>query len=267
MLVVVGYCLALIMGITLGLIGAGGSILTVPILVYCMHIQPVTATGYSLLIVGLTALIGTWRYSVRHLVNYKSAAVFTVPAMVSVLLTRALLVPALPDSIHFAGFSISGDSLIMVLFAVLMFAAARFMLKKNISSDPAAAENGKSIRYARLISGSAAIGLLTGMVGAGGGFLIIPTLIGLFGLQVKEAVGTSLAIISVNSLVGFLGDLNRGIELNWSLLFVFLTLTTIGMWVGTSLSRKIDATQLRKLFGWFVLAVACAVFFDNFFLQ
>jgi uncharacterized protein len=256
MLMFLGYCFALVMGLTLGLIGAGGSILTVPILVYFLQVEPIVATGYSLLIVGCAALIGAWRYYARGLVNFKAAAIFMAPAMIVVLLTRAYVVPSLPDLF------------IMLMFATLMLLAGVFMLRPipvSLAHDAPVVMTGA--RFAKLIGGSAGIGLLTGMVGAGGGFLIIPTLIGLFGLNVKEAVGTSLAIIAVNSLVGFNGDIARGIPLDWPLLGLFLLLTSIGMWMGTSIAKKIDARDLRKLFGWFVLVVGLAVLADNLFLS
>lgn len=266
MLILVGYCLALVMGVTLGLIGAGGSILTVPILVYFLHVPPVVATGYSLFIVGCAALIGAWRYHRRGLVNFRAAIIFMIPAMFCVFFTRNSIVPMLPETMPFAGMLISKNVFIMLMFALLMLLAAVFMLRPVASADTSVPPKMNFIRLVKLVIGSAGIGLLTGFVGAGGGFLIIPTLIGLFGLAVKEAVGTSLAIIAVNSLVGFNGDIAHGIPMDWALLGLFLLLTTAGMLLGTSYAKKIDSKHLRKLFGWFVLAVGCAVLLDNIFI-
>jgi len=251
---ILGYMLAVVMGLTLGLIGAGGSILTVPIFVYLLGVKPVMATGYSLLIVGSAALMGTARYWQNSMVNLRAAAMFTVPAMLTVLATRTYIVPNIPDPI--AG--IPKDNILMLLFAVLMILSAMYML------SPAKVKSNASHRLdvssaTKLIFGSAGVGLLTGMVGAGGGFLIIPTLIALFGLQVKEAIGTSLAIIAINSLVGFTGDLSVGIQLDWALLGAFLALTLLGMWVGTTLATRMEGAKLKKLFGMFTLLIGIAV--------
>ncbi len=254
MMIVLGYILAVLMGLTLGLIGAGGSILTVPILVYLLGVKPTVATGYSLLVVGCAALAGAVRYWRRGLVNLRAAATFATPAMLMVLATRRYIVPSLPATIVGAPKDIG----IMLMFAMLMMAAAMFMLRPLKEAQPTAPVLNVS-HVLKLLLGSAGVGLLSGMVGAGGGFLIIPTLIALFALPVKEAVGTSLAIIAVNSLLGFRGDVAAGIELDWHLLAVFLSLTLLGMALGTTLSKKIQAKQLRRLFGYFVLTVGLAV--------
>ncbi len=262
MITLFGYFLALLMGLTLGLIGAGGSILTVPILVYCFHVQPVIATGYSLLVVGCAALAGAWRYYRRALVDFRAAFTFAFPAMLAVLFTRSYIVPSIPDPIELGAVSVEKDTFIMLLFALLMALAAFYMLRPLKDPAKEAAER-PAVNTLKLLLGSAGIGLLTGMVGAGGGFLIIPTLIGLFRLNVKKAVATSLAIIAINSLVGFNGDVAAGIPMDWPLLGSFLSLTLAGMWLGTTFSRKVEARMLRHIFGWFVLVVACIVLVEN----
>ena len=242
------------MGLTLGLIGAGGSILTVPIFVYLLGVKPVIATGYSLLIVGSAALIGAARYWQNGIVNLRAVAMFAVPAMITVLATRTYIVPNIPDPI--AG--IPKDNMLMLLFAVLMIFSAKYMLSPaQVTFN---ASRRLDVRSAtKLIFGSAGVGLLTGMMGAGGGFLIIPTLIALFGLQMKEAIGTSLAIIAINSLVGFTGDLSVGITLDWALVGAFLALTLLGMWAGTTLATRMEGAKLKKLFGMFTLLIGIAV--------
>lgn len=253
-MVIFGFTLAVMMGLTLGMIGAGGSILTVPILVYLLGVKPVVATGYSLLVVGCAALTGAVRYWRGGLVNLRAALMFAIPAMLTVLATRTYLVPGIPDPLG----GVPKDMVIMVLFATLMIAAATFMLR------PLAVERERHPemtpgRAARLIAGSSGVGLLTGMVGAGGGFLIIPTLIALFGLPVKEAIGTSLAVIAINSLIGFQGDIAAGIPLDWPLLGLFLGLTLLGMWLGTTLGKRMKAEKLKQIFGIFTLLVGLAV--------
>jgi uncharacterized membrane protein YfcA len=257
-MIALGYILAIVMGLTLGLIGAGGSILTVPILVYLLGVKPVVATGYSLLVVGSAALTGAIRYQRNGLVNIKAAAMFAAPAMLTVLATRTFIVPAIPDPI--AG--IPKDIFIMMLFAGLMILAATFMLKP-VKVEPDRSRVLDTRRFIKLISGSAGVGLLTGMVGAGGGFLIIPTLIALFGLPVKEAIGTSLAIIAINSLVGFQGDVASGISLDWHLLGLFIGLTLLGMWIGTTFAKRMEGEKLKKLFGVFTLLIGIAVLIEE----
>jgi uncharacterized membrane protein YfcA len=259
-MILIGYLLGALMGLTLGLIGAGGSILTVPILVYLLSVKPVVATGYSLLVVGSAASAGAIRYWQNDLVNLRAMVLFAVPAMLMVLVTRTYIFPSIPE--HFLG--ISKDTFVMLLFASLMICAAIFMLitvrAKKTHSHPL-----KPQRVAELVIGSAGVGLLTGMVGAGGGFLIIPTLIALFGLETKEAIGTSLSIIAINSLVGFNGDLRAGIPLDFPLLATFLGLTLFGMWLGTRLSKQIHGDDLRKIFGMFTLVIGLMVIAEQVF--
>ncbi|MDE2029708.1 MAG: sulfite exporter TauE/SafE family protein [Alphaproteobacteria bacterium] len=262
-----GYALALVMGLTLGVIGAGGSIMTVPILVYLFGIEPVVATGYSLLIVGLTALAGAVRYGRHGQVDFRAALTFAAPATIMVLLTRRYIIPALPATIMKIGaLSVSKDMLVMVLFAALMVAAALFMLKparEKTVAAPAVPQRG--FRMFRLVGGSAGVGLLTGMVGAGGGFLIIPTLIALFGLDMKKAIGTSLSIIAINALIGFNGDLVAGIHLRAGLLAGFVALTLIGIIVGVSIGRHAHPARLRQLFGIFTLIAGCAILLQELY--
>lgn len=257
-MMILGYILAVLMGLTLGLIGAGGSILTVPILVYLMGVKPLVATGYSLLVVGGAALTGAIRYWRGGLVNIKAALMFAIPTMLTVLATRRFIVPAFPDPLV----GIPKDVFIMLLFAALMILVAAFMLRPP-KVNPNRSHELTQARIIKLVVGSSGVGLLTGSVGAGGGFLIIPTLIALFGLPVKEAIGTSLAVIAINSLVGFNGDLAAGITLDWPLIGTFLAVTLLGMWMGTTLGHRIEGEKLKKLFGVFTLLVGIAVLIEE----
>ena len=246
------------MGLTLGLIGAGGSILTVPILVYVFHVKPVVATAYSLLIVGFSALAGTLSYWKGCKVYFKEALAFALPAMTAVWLTRSYLVPSIPETV----FGFSKDSFIMVLFSLMMIAAALAMFRKKSGQQQTKLE--LTIHQApRIILGSLTVGLLTGLVGAGGGFLIIPSLIAIFGLGMKEAVGTSLAIITINSLVGFNGDLRLGLTVDWYLLALFLLLTLSGVLSGSMLSRHIDGKKIKSFFALFTLILGLIIFFHE----
>lgn len=254
-MIILGFTLAAFMGLTLGLIGAGGSILTVPILVYLLGVNPITATGYSLLVVGSAALTGAIRYFRYNLVNLRAAITFSIPAMLTVLATRRYIVPNIPDPV----FGVAKDIFIMLLFATLMILVAVFMFRP-VKPEQAGHRNLSSLEKVKLVIGSAGVGLLTGMVGAGGGFLIIPTLIALFGLHMKEAIGTSLAVIAINALVGFTGDISAGIVMDFHLLGIFLAATLFGMWIGTSLGKTMDGQKLKKIFAGFTVMIGIAIF-------
>lgn len=263
MFTALGFALACLMGLTLGLIGAGGSILTVPILVYFFSIKPITATGYSLLVVGCTAAMGAINYWRQSRVSVQDALIFAIPAMIMVTITRRYILPSLPETlITVSHYSIHKDMFIMLMFSILMLVAAIFMFKPiKIKEKPV--DKRSLTTGIKLLGGSASIGLLTGMVGAGGGFLIIPTLTGLFGLGMKEAIGTSLAIIAMNSLVGFKGDLVAGISLNWHLLSIFLLLTFIGMASGIYLNQHANPDKLKKLFAVFTLITSFIIMYQE----
>lgn len=260
MMIIFGYFAATLMGLILGLIGAGGSILTVPILVYCFKISAFQATTYSLLIVGVTAFFGAISYQKKGLVDLKSALIFAVPAAFCVFLTRSFLIPNLPDFI----FNIHKEDALMLGFALLMLAAAASMLRSKNSSQKNITKQKTNIT--KLIFGSGAIGSLTGLVGVGGGFLIVPTLINLFALDAKKAIGTSLVVIAANSFIGFKSDVIFGEKLDWSMLLSICLATLIGMIAGIYLSKKIDSSRLKKLFAYFVILVATLILIQNLIL-
>lgn len=251
---IIGYALSIVIGISLGLIGGGGSILTVPILVYVFGLDPVISTSYSLFIVGLTALAGSYNYYRNKLVNLKAVLVFSVPSLIAVFLTRKYLMPALPDVIFTAGgFQFTKPVFIMTVFAALMIAASVSMIRKSNPPDPSKKKPGH--HYTLISIEGAVIGVLTGFVGAGGGFLIIPALVLLAGLPMKEAVGTSLLIIAIKSLIGFTGDISAGVNIDWMFLFIISAFTILGIYIGSTLAKKISGDKLKPAFGWFVLAM------------
>ena len=253
MLEIIGYVGSVLIGLTLGLMGGGGSILTVPLLVYLFAVTPVTATAYSLFIVGLTSLVGSAAYMNKKLVSFFTAFVFAVPAFTTIYLTRKFVVPSLPDEIFSIGnFTVSKDMFIMILFAVMMLAASVSMIKikkENVEKKE------QKFNYTMIILEGIVVGFLTGLVGAGGGFLIIPALVVLANLPMKMAVGTSLLIIAVNSLIGFLGDVSVDVIINWQLLASISILAIIGIFIGSYLSKFVPGSKLKPAFGWFVLAM------------
>ena len=244
---------ALVIGVVLGLTGGGGSILTVPILVYLLSINPVTATAYSLFVVGTTALFGTIRNAQKGMIEYRIAIVFAIPAFIAVYLTRKLIIPAIPDTIFTLNeFVFTKDLSIMILFAIIMLLASISMIKER---KEVALKEEVNFNYALIIIEGFVVGALTGLVGAGGGFLIIPALVLFANLPMKKAVATSLMIIAVKSLIGFLGDIGN-IPIDWEFLLIFTTLSIIGIIIGIYLNNFIDGKKLKKGFGWFVLSMA-----------
>jgi uncharacterized membrane protein YfcA len=253
---ITGYIASIFIGISLGLIGSGGSILTVPVLVYLFGIGVEMSTAYSLFIVGSTALVGGVRNAFLGNVNYKTAVVFTIPAFIAVYTTRAYLVPAIPSVIMTLGtYVLTKDIAIMVFFALVMLAASVSMIRNKRKKEE---ENAvPQLNLPVIIIEGAVVGVLTGIVGAGGGFLIIPALVLFAKLPMKKAVGTSLLIIAAKSLIGFIGDVQRyGDQLDWTLLLTVTAIAVFGIFIGIYLNTFIDGKKLKKGFGWFVLLMA-----------
>jgi uncharacterized membrane protein YfcA len=264
-MLIIGYIASLIIGISLGLIGGGGSILTVPVLVYLMGVDPVMATAYSLFIVGATSLAGVIPKYKAGEVNIKTAFIFGIPAIAAVFLTRKFIVPAIPEEIFSLGdFVLTKGILLMVIFAVLMVFASVSMItsKKDSGSD---AEKQK-FNYPLIFIEGTIVGILTGLVGAGGGFLIIPALVILSKLPMKQAVGTSLLIIAAKSLIGFTGDLGNN-PMDWKLILTVTGLAIVGIIFGSMLSKKVDGKKLKKGFGWFVLIMGIYILVKELFFH
>jgi uncharacterized membrane protein YfcA len=254
---ILGYFSAIIIGVTLGLIGGGGSILTVPVLVYIVGINPILATAYSLFIVGISALVGAFRNGKMGNIDYKTGFVFAVPSFIAVYYTRRILVPAIPQEIlNFNGYVLTKETGLMLFFALVMLLAAFSMIKGRREAVKA---KPKDFNYTIIIIEGLFVGTITGLVGAGGGFLIIPALVLLAGLPMKKAVGTSLMIIAIKSLIGFTGDLSTSLIIDWNFLASFSSLAVIGILLGSYLSKSIDGASLKKAFGYFVLMMAVTV--------
>jgi uncharacterized membrane protein YfcA len=260
MLEVIGYVSALLIGISLGLIGGGGSILTVPVLVYLLSISPVMATAYSLFIVGASSLVGGVRYAMKGLVDFKTALFFGIPSIIAVYTTRRFIVPAISDEIVSVGeWVMTKDMMLMVLFSVLMLVASVGMIRKKKESKTTEQKNRAGWITNLVVLGEGfVVGTLTGLVGAGGGFLIIPALVLIAGLDMKMAVGTSLIIIATKSLIGFLGDISN-YTIDWGFLMIFSALAIIGIFLGSFLASKIDGKRLKSGFGWFVLVMGAFI--------
>lgn len=258
-----GYFGALVIGVVLGLIGGGGSILTVPVLVYLLSINPITATAYSLFVVGTSSLVGALNTMEKKLVDVRTAVVFSIPAFVAVYATRKFLVPAIPDPIFSLwGFEVTKGIGIMLFFAVVMIGASISMIRNNGKEDLAEIEI--TYNYPLIILEGIVVGVLTGIVGAGGGFLIIPALVLLAKLPMKKAVATSLLIIAVKSLIGFIGDV-QNLDIDWIFLLVFTSLSIVGIFFGGYLNKYFDGEKLKKGFGWFVLIMGIYIISKELF--
>lgn len=251
---IIGYLLAALVGISLGLIGGGGSILMVPILVYIFSLNPVTATSFSLFIVGSTSLVGAYKNYRKGLVSIGTALLFGLSSITTVFITRKLLMPAVPDVLGTIGkMEIKKSMAIMVLFALLMLLASLAMIRSPKGTEAMDDAQGKPA-VGKLLMIGVLVGLATGFLGAGGGFLIIPALVLLLNMPMKKAIGTSLLIIALNSLIGFTGDLGH-IHIEWNFLLLITAIAISGIFVGTALAKKIPGAKLKKAFGWFVLAM------------
>lgn len=262
---IVGFIAALIIGIVLGLIGGGGSILTVPVFVYLLGIDPLQATAYSLFVVGLTALTGAIRNMRKKLIDFKVAILFSIPAFIAVYIARKFIMPALPEELFTVfDFTVSRDFGIMIFFAIIMLLAAFSMIrdkKKEIEKEAKEVKEVKGKTFWVILEG-AGVGLLTGIVGAGGGFLIIPALVLLAKLPMKSAVATSLLIIAVKSLIGFIGDI-QNLNIDWLFLAKFSVFSILGIFLGIYLNKYIDGKRLKKAFGYFVLLMAIFIIYKE----
>lgn len=257
-----GYAAAILVGLVIGLAGGGGSILTVPIFVYLFGITPLLATTYSLFVVGTTSLVGSINHLWKRRVDLQTTGAFAIPSFLSVYLSRRFLVPALPDPlVRFGDLALAKNDAILFFFAFVMVMAARAMIRNQRPEQGEAfvrrSDDGKP-RYTNLALDGLAVGLLTGTIGAGGGFLIVPMLVLLAGMPMQRAVATSVLIIAVNSFVGLFGDLSHT-RLDWNFLLPFTSLSIGGIFLGMYMARFVPPDKLKKGFGWFVLAVAAYI--------
>lgn len=257
-----GFIASFIMGITLGLMGGGGSILTVPILVYLFALPPTIATGYSLFIVGATALIGSFMYLRKGEVDFQAGIAYALPSVIGVNISRGVIIPHIPPVIFQIGpIAMTKEILVMGTFSVLMVAASYSMIKKKSEREPVKLHS--SLRIVLIGLQGLAVGVVVGFIGAGGGFLIIPVLIFMAGLSMRSAVGTSLTIIAFQSLLGFAGDVSRGMSVDSQLLGAVAAFAAIGIIVGAAFAHKIEEQKLKPAFGWFVLVMGLTILVEQ----
>ena len=263
---VLGYVLAALVGISLGLIGGGGSILTVPILVYVMRVNPVLATSYSLFIVGSTSMVGAVNNYRKGFVSIKTALLFGLSSITTVFITRKILMPRIPAVlINEPHFQVTQSMATMVLFALLMLLASVAMIREKKETVATTDETEqKETHITKLLLYGVLIGLATGFLGAGGGFLLIPALVLILKMPMKKAVGTSLLIIALNSLIGFTGDIGH-FKIDWNFLTIITLIAVAGIFIGGFLAKKIEGDKLKKAFGWFVLVMGMYILVKEVF--
>ena len=255
-----GYIGALFIGIVLGITGGGGSILAVPILVYIMNYNPIIATAYSLFIVGTTSGVGTFQNFKKGFVVPKIAFQFAIPSVIGVYLTRKFIVPRIPEVVfYFGSLQLSKTTFLMLLFAVVMFMAAYSMLKSKKEEALVIIESKSLIIVVLKLF---FVGILIGLIGAGGGFLIIPALLNFAKLPMKKAIGTSLLIITINSLIGFIGDIQNTV-VDWTFLLIFSAVSVIGIFIGLYIQQFINEKNLKKIFGVFVLVMSFLILYKE----
>ena len=258
-----GYLAAICIGLILGLLGGGGSILSIPILIYLFHLNAGLVSAYYLFIVGITSLVGAVPKYKNHLVNIRTGLLFGIPSTLSIFATRKWIIPSIPEVIFQTdSFLLTKRILVLGTFALLMIVASFSMIraKQEIVSE------ARSFRVFFIAVEGLIIGLLTGLVGAGGGFLIIPALVFLTGLPFKTAAGTSLFIIAINSLMGFLGDV-LNYTMDWGFLLMITSLAIVGILIGNHWQKKIPALKLRIAFGWLVLMMGSFILFREVILK
>jgi uncharacterized protein len=246
---ILGYIALFFVGLLLGMLGGGGSVLSVPILVYLFAIDAVMASAYSLFIVGTTSLVGTLLKSNEQMVDLRTGIIFGGPSLMAIFSTRTWIIPAIPDIIfQTERFQLGKRTFILGVFALLMILASLSLILKKDNMN----REGKKPHGIFMMVAGVLIGFLTGLVGAGGGFLIIPALAYLARLPFKTTVGTALLIITINSFIGFLGDIiNQAIH--WNFLLSITMLAIMGIIVGAHSARSLPTRKLQKTFGWLIL--------------
>lgn len=245
---ILGMALGALVGFAMGLLGGGGSILTVPIFVYVLGFGAKAAVAMSLLTVGLVSLLGAWGHWRLGNVNVRLALLFGSVAMVGTYIGARLAV------------FVSG-SMQLALFSIVMLTAAGFMFRKTAPA-PAMETTNRALPFPLIAVEGMTVGILTGLVGVGGGFLIVPALVLLGNVSMKQAVGTSLVIIAMKSATGFLGYLGQ-VEVPWMFVGVFVAVAMIGVFIGSHAVRTLSQATLTRAFAVFLLMMGSSILYAN----
>lgn len=258
---ILGYIAAIGIGLSLGLVGAGGSIFTVPVLVYLFGIDATLATAYSLVIISATTSVGAFKNYQKQLVSFPVAFSFGLSSMLTVFLIRRFILPVIPSELFsFQALVLHKSAATMLVFALLMLVAAYFMIRSQSTTQ----KLHHTPSVLKLLVYGIGAGLITGFLGAGGGFVLIPALVLVVQLPMKKAVGTSLLIIALNSLVGIAGDWGH-VQLDWVFAASLIALALLGLFMGVLFSAKLPDTLLKKYFGWFVFCMGLVVMLSELY--
>ena len=257
-----GYLAAIFIGVFLGIFGGGGSLLAVPVFAYIFTLDEKVATAYSLFTVGIASFVGAYKQHTK--INWQVALIFGIPSILGVWIVRFFIVPILPEIIYnYENFILTRRMLMFGVFSFLLFISAISMIYETNNIRPLKIK----FFYSIVIFEGFIVGGITGLVGAGGGFLIVPALVILIGLDIKKAIATSLLIIALKSTFGFFfGDL-LVMNIDWNFLLLFTLLTIFGIFIGTYFGLFINKIKLKKWFGVFILIIGLFIFLNEFFLQ
>ncbi len=253
---ILGYLGAVLTGLVLGLLGGGGALLSIPVLVYLFNIPADIATGYSLFLVGVTASSGAVQNIYKKLVDRDAVFYYGVPSMITVYTVRRFVMPALPDVFFTVGsFTLDKNHFILTILSLVMFGAGYKMITGGEPTEHTDGQN-KTLDHIKLPLYAIAVGAFLGLVGAGGGFLMIPALVYFAHLPMRRAVATSLVLVAANSFIGFIGDIHSNPHTDWKFLLTFSAFSITGVLAGSYLERHISAKRMKSYFGWFVISVA-----------
>lgn len=256
-LFILGALLFLLIGMVLSLLGSGGALLTIPVLVYVFDINPYWATSYSLFIMGVSNWNATIYNIKSKLIHYKVALYFAIPGLMVTYFIRRFIMPVIPEVVFENEIlSVSKGTLIMLVFSLLIFYTAIRTLKTKTVTENVP---GKFSRLSNALQG-AGIGVVTGFAGAGGGFLIVPALLFTVKIPMKEAVATSLFIISITTSLGFLGDLNPSVYMDWPFLFYCVAFSMAGIYMTNRIKDRFSNKTLKLIFGYFILGLSILIF-------
>lgn len=263
---ILGLFLAIVIGVILGLVGGGGAILTIPLVVYCFGETMDHATVYSLVVVTLASVFGVIQRIGKNLFAYKEALIFVFPSMFLAFIVSAYRKQILPEHFELFGTRFSRDLEISLLLVVVMSFVALRMLKPFKGNK----HHGEKISWVRIVLLGILTGCLSGFLGAGGGFVIVPILMSL-GLEIKKAVATSMLIIAIQSAIALLGNFlafstEEILSIDWKLVFLLALLSIVGVFIGTHLQRRITGKILRRMFAIILLVVAIGIFIDRILL-
>ena len=262
---ITGFVLAFFIGMLMGLIGAGGSILTSALLIYIFGISPILSVSYTMITVCIISLAGSIQYYKRGLVDLKTGLIVGIPALITVYIMRKFVMPAIPKIIfRYHHFIFTKSLLITLIFAVLMIVISYSMI---YSPKQVLEKKEEPVNPLVLYALGIAVAILTGFAGVGGGFIILPALVFFANMDVKKAVGTSLFIITINTTVGFLGDFSTGLSYNWNFLLKYIGITLAGMILSNQFSKKTNGSVLKKIFGLAILIIGCWIIVEELFVK